>query len=170
MLATSAMMFSTASAEHASAEKYRQWFRDGKFYVEYQLVFMPGFKKKGSLIVYSPVANATENGSRVKRVLRQIKQKNVSILTGLDSASDDPQKLSYFDFAFGRPMSEHSQTTDMLVKESYYYNHPLLMYHDGKYYRFLPVYKDDGILIKEIRAYLLPEDQLNSPDLDLDQE
>ena len=199
MLATSAMMFSTASAEHASADRYRQMFRDGKFYVEYQAQRRSVNKKgKESVKRSTPIAIAAENGNRVRRIVKSNIKKGIGsklfgfgsktdLLSEAESASSEENlMMSYFEFANERSDTERLTTGKIVTTRQGDLKYPEVLFQDGKYYRFLPEYKTgasfadkamglgqltkNNVKIKEIRAYVLPADQLNSPDLEPDQE
>lgn len=194
MLATSAMMFlPTASAEHASADRYRQMFRDGKFYVEYQSQKAVDYtdshgKLHKQRYDYTPVAVAAENGNRVRRTVKSAKKKfsPLSILghdfttsSTLESVANEENLLQdYFEFASERPDTERATNTAASADGKYKLRKfPEALLIDGKYYRFVPKVGSgmNGIAItsskvKGATAIVLPASQLNSPDLNPDED
>lgn len=181
MLAASAMMFSTASAEHASADRYRQMFRDGKFYVEYQAQRRSVNKKgKESVKRSTPIAIAAENGNRVRRIVKsnikrgfgdKLFDLNPDSSTESESASaEENLMMKYFEFANDRLDSARTSFLHEETTKSGNRKYPEVILLNGKYYQFLPEsYRlafTGGVKIGKMVAYVLPADQLDSPDLE----
>lgn len=153
MLSLAAMTVSSnVSAEQAAAEEYRQMFRDGNFYVEYQIFYNVGNHNSKS-------ANTILAGQDGKRLYRG----------RYDSVLSITEKISkiYTDISLDQRA--------MAFKTISNKNYPDILYQDGKYYRLVATagkskfFSFSGSNTK-LSFIVLPEDQLNSPVLDPDEE
>ena len=182
MLAASAMMFSTASAEHASADRYRQMFRDGKFYVEYRAERPVWRKTKIRTFKFTPVAIAAEDGQRMRRTVKDASKKGLLGRFKIQRFTGTPQEeILYDDEAVGMSQFEFMAARSELGRigalgdKKARGKYPDVLYRDGNYYRFMngkgfTALRMFGSAMKGIVAIRLSEDKLNFPGLNPDEE
>ena len=138
------------SAEQPAAEQYRQMFSSGNFYVEYQ---MYGLNNEKERPISGIMAFAGQNGDRMYRPLTgKIIGFVVSMMSGtmnnhlkMLSSSKAICSNIYSNLEFRQPETVAAEKKC-----------PDVMYHDGKYYRFLT-------LENHVAAIVLKEEELNSP-------
>ena len=165
ILALSAVTVSSnVSAEQPAAEEYRQMFRSGTFYVEYQISRKSGGHtfKSGNMVL------AGQDGKRMYRIT------NAGSTKGSSGAEFDVESLSgiYNNSSLNRRIISYEE---FKVKKW-----PDVLYQDGKYYRFITSGPKAEVResafsslfgkSKQVVASVLPEDQLNSPVLDPNEE
>ncbi len=155
-----------ANAEQPAAEQYRQMFKSGNFYIEYQMfaemdVPVLGHYKFNS----AKMVLAGQNGKRMMRETSTggIFSHSTSRTTGGTFANNELE-TAYNSNYYKRIFKFHMSSKK---------NYPDVLYSDGKYYRFIdPADGNVGPFSflsggkKEVSAIVLPEDQLNSPNLD----
>ncbi len=153
LLALAMTVSSNVSAEQPAAEEYRQMFRSGNFYVEYQV-------------------SREETGHEFKLLgIRLGGQKsNIKVLAGQDGKrlyrgshdviSVEAEKVSNIYTNAG----QYNRASSLGAVSSK--KLPDLLYQNGKYYRLVSSLNG----IKKTAYIVLPEDQLNSPVLDPNEE
>lgn len=175
-----AIIPSQVSAEQPAAEHYRQMFKSGNFYVEYQMFKefdIPGWghQKYGS----NNIVLAGQNGKRmaretdVDRGLNFFGSGTSSVFSGRNDYSGyfrnselaTAYTEDYYRGNFGQQTAKKKEYPDVL-------------YSDGKYYRFINSDIKGTTMFRgglfgggqKIIGIVLPEDQLDSPNLDMDDE
>ena len=145
-----ALTISTAevSAEQAAAEQYRQMFRSGNFYVEYETWFEYQLWGSTHKTTYGSQVIAGKNGNRVK------------YSSGLASLVDNRLTMGF---------------TTSLSRSKKLKKYPDSMYKNGNYYHFFQLDATAMLNVpntvksvasqnkKKPFALALPEDQLDSP-------
>ena len=149
----------TTSAEQAAAEQYRQMFKSGNFYVEYQSFDMYLPVKLPSLGLFSGLNPAWN--ARYKQQMTIYKQQNKSSNSllpfgkfGLFGGKNN------FNFIAGQ--------NGKRIKSNLKSKIPDVMYQDGKYYRYWTDLSRKNKTFQKM--IVLQENMLNSPFLDPDQE
>lgn len=162
------------SAEQPAAEQYRQMFKSGNFYVEYQMFKefdVPGWghQKYGS----TKIVVAGQNGKRMARETDASGIFSISLnRTDFDMFVNNELATAYNGDYYKRIRRIHSDTKKK--------NYPDVLYSEGKYYRFVDADPRNGTNFgggffgiggsRSIVAIVLPEDQLNSSNLDENEE
>lgn len=148
------------SAEQAAAEQYRQMFRGGNFYVECQLFGDEEIKWGFGRPKKATSAKLIYAGKNGVRSFRSVNTKDPK--TNWDFNDLDLSKLY-----LGIDSAERNVLTYSTASKDW----PDVLYSDGKYYRFIYSLKGGMFgLSKEIKAYVLPESELNSSALDENQD
>ena len=148
------------SAEQPAAEQYRQMFSSGNFYVECQMFgdaeIKWGFgrpkKATSAKLIY-----AGKNGNRSFR----------SVFT-----KNPKSNWAFYDLDLSKLyLGVDSSARNVLNYSAASKDWPDVLYKDGKYYRFVSSLRSGMFgLSKSMKAYVLPESQLNSPALDKGQD
>ena len=161
-------------AEQSAAEEYRQMFRSGNFYVEYQFSVPNKVTNAfvGSKIRSPKFTLAGQDGNRMQRI------KVESTFSEFWNYYGDQIKLSSIYLAAQSSINRtnlqyaHQSRGFFGSKEK---NYPDALYRDGKYYRFRKVnqyldktkiYGSDGTVYGKVLA----QEDLNSPTLNQDDE
>ena len=168
-------------AEQSVAEEYRQMFRSGNFYVEYQMFLDNPYSKQR--IASPKFTLAGQNGNRMQRI-------TIDKLTSqFWNQYGDPTKLStlYYSFSSKRKRTNLQYAArggvngfgfglfslfDSGSKEK---NYPDTLFRDGKYYRFRKVNEIEDKLTSygsngTVYGKVLAQEDLNSPTLNQDDE
>ncbi|MBR1646665.1 MAG: hypothetical protein IJ685_07790 [Selenomonadaceae bacterium] len=171
-----------ANAEQPAAEEYRQMFRSGNFYVEYQM-FLPTKVKVNALFqekrIDSPKFTlAGQNGNRMQRIVIEKIQSEYwnhnASSTKLSSIYKDVFKNFERTNLKNANHGKRSWMNSLLFGESKK-NYPDALFQDGKYYRFrrnsegttgLNFFGDGGAIYGKV----LPQEDLHSPTLNQDDE
>lgn len=143
-------------AEHAMAEQYRQMFSSGNFYVECQM-FGDSEVKWGfgrpKMATSAKLIYAGKNGSRSFRSVNTKNPKTNWAFNDLDLSK----------LYLGIDSSERNVLTYSTATKDW----PDVLYKDGKYYRFISSLKGGMFgLDKNVKAYAVPESEINSSALD----
>ncbi|MBR1397045.1 MAG: hypothetical protein IJ563_05885 [Selenomonadaceae bacterium] len=129
------------SAEQAAAEQYRQMFRSGNFYVECQIV-LPREKASKKTPHRSGITTyAGKNGNRMQRTIRE--HGHTYYL---------PVSFYRYDFKSNGEQDIIKRASDMISSDVFYQN--------KKYYRINFIGRT---------AKVLTEDEINSPNLNIDE-
>lgn len=161
-LVLSTLTFAAASAEHPSAEQYREMLRSDNFYLEYE--FSKGKEKKGaytSLPFQSREILSSEAGRRM-----------ASFVSFEQKGNKLPGIFGLFGLGGDVEMKRGAQTPKALFMNGNYY---IFQPQGGKpYVNTVFTFADMGQLIKQgmnknlnLEARVCPSNQLNIPDLDL---
>ena len=142
---------SHAYAEQPAAEKYHQMFQSGNFYVECQIfTFQNSRKMPTAFLVYAGKDGKRMHGLNRSGVLGWYPAYGVTELTTSSN----------------REMLKFRETLEAASKK-----YPHVLYENGRYYRFYkPLKKQDYSFRDELRGVMLPEEKLNSPNLNPDEE
>lgn len=165
-----------ARAEQPAAEEYRQMFRSGNFYVEYQMSVTNSANQK----LHSPIFTlAGRDGNRMQRiVIDKMFSQFWNYQSGWLNLSSvlDNATLSYrrTNLQYAGRGNGGFWMKDLLFGKSEK-NYPDALFMDGKYYRFRRV---DQLLDKTkayggngtVYAKVLAQEDLNSPTLNEDDE
>lgn len=157
-----------ASAEQPVAEQYRQMFASGNFYVECQMFmagikgFLVGSNRRGSV----KMIFAGRNGNRMYRATNAGSFSTSYSRDSFDSLSTTLARI------YSKPKPRAINHESFKTK-----SWPDVMYKNGKYYRFstsgvamrgtMSLFSNGG---KNVSALILPEEELNSPNLNPDDE
>ena len=142
---------SHASAEQPAAEKYRQMFASGNFYVECQIfTFQNSRKMPTAFLVYAGKDGKRMHGLNRSGVLGWYPAYGVTELTTSSN----------------REMLKFRETLEAALKK-----YPHVLYENGRYYRFYKPLNNKPVNNRdELRGVMLPEEKLNSPNLNPDEE
>ena len=159
-----------ANAEQPMAEQYRQMFKSGNFYVEYQM-----FKEIDAPVLghykYNS-ANIVLAGKDGKRMMRETSTGGIFSVSISRTSFGGIFDNNELETAYTSNYNTRIFKPHMSNKKNY----PDVLYSNGKYYRFID--PANGVVgpfsflggKKEYSAIVLPEDQLNSPNLDENEE
>ena len=162
------------NAEQPAAEQYRQMFKSGNFYVEYQMfkefdVSGWGHQRYSS----TKIVLAGQNGKRMARETDASGMLSTSFgrTDGTDMFVNNELATAYNGDYYKRIWKHNTPKKK---------NYPDVLYSDGKYYRFVDSDPKNGTKFgggflgiggsRNIIAIVLPEDQLNSSNLDENEE
>lgn len=160
----------SVSAEQPAAEQYRQMFKSGNFYVEYQM-----FKEIDAPVLghykYNS-ANIVLAGKDGKRMMRETSTGGIFSVSISRTSFGGIFDNNELETAYTSNYNKRIFKPHMSNKKNY----PDVLYSNGKYYRFID--PANGVVgpfsflggKKEYSAIVLPEDQLNSPNLDENEE
>lgn len=148
------------SAEQPAAEQYRQMFASGNFYVECQMFGDAEIKwgfGRPKKAVSAKLIYAGKDGNRSFRSVATKNPKTTWAFNDLDLS-----KLY---------LGIDSSSRNVLNYSTASKDWPDVMYKDGKYYRFISSLKVQMYWLgKSLKAYVLPENELDSPALSEEQD
>ena len=137
------------SAEQAAAEQYRQMFKSGNFYVEYQVFNTQYHRMMGTMAV---CALAAENGRRMERTMGKGNIGYGRGILNIPGISGEENRASASVMMTGGGV--------LGIGKKRAIQNPEVLYQNGKYYRFQ----------QNNTARVLSESELNKIDLNPDEE